>query len=88
MSNLCLYIEGSSNPHDGVDWTVNVTSQRDQSIKGFGAALSNAAASLIYNSTQKNQILNDLFTRNGDGIGISYVRLVRKKVSDGFNVVL
>ena len=46
----------------------------DQAALGFGAALSNAAASLIYNSPEKQQIINDLFSP--DGIHSDVIRLV------------
>ena len=46
----------------------------DQAALGFGAALSNAAASLIYNSPQKQQIINDLFSP--EGIHCDVIRLV------------
>jgi len=45
-----------------------------QDIKGFGAALSNSAAYLFWNSPDKEDALYQLF--GYDGIGISYVRLV------------
>ena len=48
---------------------------RDQNMKGFGAAFSNAAAYLIYNSPERDLIINDLFSTSS-GIGIEYVRLV------------
>ena len=35
--------------------------ERDQLIKGFGAALSNSASYLIYNSPQRATIIQDLF---------------------------
>ena len=44
---------------------------------GFGAALSNSAAYLIYNSADRSAILSELFTSGGaDGISIDFVRLV------------
>ena len=68
-------IEGGESQN--VEWTINVdTADEDQVNRGFGAALSNAAASLIYNSDDKDQIIDELFTTNGDGIGIDYIRLV------------
>ena len=48
--------------------------QVDQSVLGFGAALSNAAAHLIYTSPQKQDIINDLFTP--EGIHCDVIRLV------------
>ncbi len=47
---------------------------RHQQIEGFGAALTHAAAHVIHQSPQRNEIVRQLFSREG-GIGISYVRL-------------
>ena len=44
-----------------------------QSIKGFGAALTNSAAYLIATHSAKDDILNDLFTP--EGLDISYLRI-------------
>ncbi|CAH1780679.1 unnamed protein product [Owenia fusiformis] len=55
-------------------FSVNVNpATRYQTMDGFGAAITNAAAYNIYSSPQRSQIINDLFGK--DGIGISYIRL-------------
>jgi glucosylceramidase len=49
-----------------------------QSIEGFGAAFTDSAADLLMNvepSASLPGTLNDLFTRNGDGIGLSFMRI-------------
>jgi glucosylceramidase len=55
-----------------------------QSMKGFGAALTNSAAFMLFNSPQRSQILDDLFGTNG--IGLSYIRLVMG--GSDFNAVM
>ncbi len=45
-----------------------------QEIDGFGAALTNSSAWLLYNSTNRDELMNLLFSRE-EGIGISYIRL-------------
>ncbi|WNG48669.1 glycosyl hydrolase [Archangium minus] len=45
-----------------------------QTIDGFGGALTDASAWLIYNSPQRNAIMNDLFSI-GSGAGYNLVRL-------------
>jgi len=65
---------GRPSPVGGFTIDVN-RGQQFQSIKGFGAALSNAAASLLWYSSERQQILQGLFSRTS-GIGLSYVRLV------------
>jgi len=67
-------LNGQPGPIRGQIVTVDRQS-RQQSIKGFGAALTNAAAYLFFNSPQREQILQDLFG-DGAGISLSYVRLV------------
>ena len=64
----------NSNPGGGFRLQVN-RGNKDQFVKGLGAAISNSAAYLIYHSPQKEDILRDLFDVNS-GIGISYIRLV------------
>jgi len=64
---------GSGSPVGGFNIDVN-RGEQYQDIKGFGAALSNSAAWLLWNSPEKETILNELF--GWSGIGISYVRLV------------
>ncbi|HEX5170829.1 MAG TPA: glycoside hydrolase family 30 beta sandwich domain-containing protein [Cyclobacteriaceae bacterium] len=56
--------------------TVDITEVM-QEIEGFGAALTGSSAYLInrkMNSSQRNQLLNDLFDSE-NGIGISYLRM-------------
>ncbi len=51
--------------------------QKYQSIEGFGAAFTDSAAYLLEQVAQPAQLtstLNDLFTRNGNGIGLSFMR--------------
>ena len=47
---------------------------RDQEMKGFGAAITGASAYLIYTSPEKEDILQDLFSVE-TGLGISYIRI-------------
>lgn len=49
-----------------------------QQMEGFGAAMTDSSAWLIMNKleeAQRQQLMNDLFTREGNGIGLSYLRL-------------
>lgn len=49
-----------------------------QPIDGFGAAFTDSANWLLYTQAQPAQytsIMNDLFTRNGNGIGLSFMRI-------------
>jgi glucosylceramidase len=49
-----------------------------QKMEGFGAAMTDSSAWLIMNKlddNQRQQLMRDLFTREGDGIGLSFVRL-------------
>ncbi len=51
--------------------------QQYQTIEGFGAAFTDSAAYLLNEVAQKSQlssIMSDLFTRNGNGIGLSFMR--------------
>jgi len=65
----------SPNPGSQGGFRVEVnTADKDQEVKGYGAAISNSAAYLIRNSPQREEILQKLFDRNA-GIGISYIRL-------------
>jgi glucosylceramidase len=48
-----------------------------QAIEGFGAAFTDSAAYLLKEVAQPDQLastMNDLFTRNGAGIGLSFMR--------------
>jgi len=54
------------------------TTQRFQSIDGFGFALTGGSASLInqkLNPTQREKLLNELFLTDRSNIGISYLRI-------------
>jgi glucosylceramidase len=53
------------------------TTQRYQSIDGFGFALTGGSAYLIYRlpSDTRNSLLHELFTTDNTSIGISYLRL-------------
>lgn len=65
---------GAGGPVGG--FTIDVDrNQQFQDIKGFGAALSNSASWLLWNSFEREAILNALFSPT-QGIGLSYVRLV------------
>ncbi len=49
-----------------------------QPIDGFGAAFTDSANWLLYTQAQPTQytsIMSDLFTRNGNGIGLSFMRI-------------
>lgn len=49
-----------------------------QSIEGFGAAFTDSAADLLEKVTPSSSLpstLNDLFTRQGNGIGLSFMRI-------------
>ena len=59
---------------DSVRIDVN-TSQLYQTIEGFGASLTNAAAYLIHTSEKREEIIKSLFSNGKDGVGISYIRL-------------
>jgi len=52
--------------------------QQYQTIEGFGAAFTDSAAYLLMKVESPASLsgtLNDLFTRNGDGIGLSFMRI-------------
>jgi glucosylceramidase len=52
--------------------------QKYQTIEGFGAAFTDSAAYLLNEVAQPAQltsIMSDLFTRNGAGIGLSFMRI-------------
>jgi len=52
--------------------------QAYQTIEGFGAAFTDSAAYLlgqVVPSANQAGVLNDLFTRNGNGIGLSFMRV-------------
>jgi glucosylceramidase len=62
----------------GTNTVIVDPTQQYQSIEGFGAAFTDSAADLLMNvepSASLPGTLNDLFTRNGDGIGLSFMRI-------------
>jgi glucosylceramidase len=64
---------------DGTTSTVVVDpTQQYQSIEGFGAAFTDSAAFLLMEVEPPASLpgtLNDLFTRSGDGIGLTFMRI-------------
>lgn len=68
----------TSNTADaGTDTVVVDSTQAYQTMDGFGAAFTDSAAYLLEKVAQPSQLsgaLSDLFTRNGDGIGLSFMR--------------
>jgi glucosylceramidase len=65
-----------------IDATTNTIivdpTQQYQSMEGFGAAFTDSAADLLMNVEPAASLpgtLNDLFTRNGNGIGLSFMRI-------------
>lgn len=49
-----------------------------QTVAGIGAAMTDSSAWLIQNAmnqSQRNALMANLFTRNGNGIGLSYLRI-------------
>ena len=62
----------------GTNTVIVDPTQQYQSIEGFGAAFTDSAADLLMNVEPAASLpgtLNDLFTRNGDGIGLSFMRI-------------
>ncbi len=54
------------------------TTQQFQSIDGFGYALTGGSAMLLntkLNATQRSELLKELFLTEGNGIGLSYLRV-------------
>jgi glucosylceramidase len=70
---------GLGSTADATTNTVTVDpTQTYQSIEGFGAAFTDSAADLLVNVEPAASLpgtLNDLFTTNGDGIGLSFMRI-------------
>lgn len=68
----------SATTADGGTNTVMIDdAQQYQSIDGFGAAFTDSAAYLLEKVTPSSAlpgVLNELFTRSGDGIGLSFMR--------------
>ena len=62
----------------GTNTIVVDPTQQYQSIDGFGAAFTDSAAYLLMKTEPAATLsgtLNDLFTRNGEGIGLSFMRI-------------
>lgn len=72
--NVSLIFSNSATAYQTI--TVDTT-QRYQSIDGFGFAMTGGSAYLIYNlpASQRSTILKKLFTTDSTYIGISYLRL-------------
>jgi len=63
---------------DTIVWEIKLdTAVRYQSIDGFGFTLTGGSARLIYqlDSAARAALLRELFTREGNGIGIRYLRV-------------
>jgi glucosylceramidase len=61
----------------GTNTVVVDATQQYQTIDGFGAAFTDSAAYLLNEVAQKSQlstVMSNLFTRNGTGIGLSFMR--------------
>jgi glucosylceramidase len=68
----------SSTADAGTNTVVVDPTQQYQSMEGFGAAFTDSAAYLLEKvepSASLTGTMNDLFTRNGDGIGLSFMRI-------------
>lgn len=62
----------------GTNTVVVDPTQQYQSMEGFGAAFTDSAAYLLMKTeptADQAATLNELFTRNGDGIGLSFMRI-------------
>jgi glucosylceramidase len=71
------FVTGST-ADGGTNTVVVDATQKYQSIDGFGAAFTDSAAWLLMEvepAASLSGTLNDLFTRNGDGIGLSFMRI-------------
>jgi len=69
----------TNNTADATTNTIVVDpTQQYQTIDGFGAAFTDSAAYLLHQVVPSGQLpatMSDLFTRNGDGIGLSFMRI-------------
>ncbi len=69
----------TADPSANVRATITVDpSVQYQVMEGFGAAMTDSSAwnlMRVMSSRQRDQVMRDLFTREGDGIGLSYVRI-------------
>ena len=71
------FITGST-ADAGTNTIVVDPTQQYQSMEGFGAAFTDSAADLLMNVEPSSSLpgtLSDLFTRNGNGIGLSFMRI-------------
>ncbi|XP_052256941.1 uncharacterized protein LOC127862039 isoform X2 [Dreissena polymorpha] len=64
-----------TNNHHGYSVWVD-RNKRRQTIDGFGAALSNSAAYVLFHSPNRHVIMRDLFGTDENQLGVSYLRLV------------
>jgi len=66
-------------PAESIDYVIDINEAiRYQQMEGFGAAMTDSSAwnlMRVLSSTRRDQVMRDLFTREGQGIGISYVRI-------------
>ena len=69
----------SGDPSANVRATITIDSSiLYQVMEGFGAAMTDSSAwnlMRVMSSRQRDEVMRDLFTREGDGIGLSYVRI-------------
>jgi glucosylceramidase len=68
----------TSSADANTDTVVIDPTQQYQTMEGFGAAFTDSAAYLLYQVEPTNQLqgtMSDLFTRNGEGIGLSFMRI-------------
>lgn len=75
--NINFKTGGTENSSLLIEVNEEVNGLEYQQIEGFGAALTDSAAWLIYHqlsAVQRNDLMNKLFSRD-DGIGINYLRL-------------
>lgn len=69
QANLTFAPDSGSNP---LTITVNPATTYQQ-VDGWGASLTDSSSYLIYNSSARNSIMNDLFSTSS-GIGLSFLR--------------
>lgn len=68
----------TSSADANTDTVVIDPTQQYQTMEGFGAAFTDSAAYLLYQVEPTSQLqgtMSDLFTRNGEGIGLSFMRI-------------
>ena len=69
------FLSAAAGPSDNI--VLVDENQQYQTIEGFGAAFTDSAAYLLKEVAQPDQLtntMNDLFTRSGNGIGLSFMR--------------